>query len=90
MIDELLEFKEGGKMATYITFRKNQHHIIGNNIIDKNCIVVVPSLSPEEGQKKAQKLFGRNFHTEYYHSEWITEIEEKGTLQFSRGYIYID
>jgi|GEM_PF-6851669 len=77
-------------MATYITFKKGQQHIINGDTIDRQCVVVVPSLSPEEGEKRARALFGQQFDFEYYHPEWIRKVEKEGTLQFTRGYIYIN
>lgn len=69
----------------YISFGHMHRHIIGDKVIDKNCVVQFKRPTMREARERAHTLFGLNWFTSY------TEDEIKKLLHFfPRGIIELD
>ena len=72
-------------MKTYITFGQDHVHAVAGKTIDKDCVAVIESNSPEEGRAKAFEIFGPKFCMEYPEEYW----KEDSMKYYPRGYIEV-
>lgn len=52
-------------MKTYVTFGFDHVHVIGDTVLDKDCVAVINCDSAEHGRELAFEFFGPKFCFEY-------------------------